>query len=79
MLSSLILVFESTDNRFLLISPVNTSKFDLICRGAYLNCLKFNDCLDFQLHFQYCMSINSFTKIVNVAVIFIISMIFVGI
>ena len=28
-------------------------------KGAYLNCLKFTSCFDFQFHFQYCISIKS--------------------
>ena len=40
-------------------------------KGAYLNCLKFTDCLDFQLHFQNCIYKNSFMKSVNKKIIFI--------
>ena len=39
-------------------------------KGAYLNCLKFTVCLDFQLHFQNCISKNSFMKSVDEKIIF---------
>ena len=40
-------------------------------KGAYLNCLKFTDCLDFQLHFQNCIYKNSFMKSDDEKIIFI--------
>ena len=40
-------------------------------KGAYLNCLKFMDCLDFQLHFKNCIFKNSFMKNVDKKIIFI--------
>ena len=36
-----------------------------------MNCLKFTGCLDFQLHFQNCISKNSFMKSVDEKIIFI--------
>ena len=40
-------------------------------KGAYLNCLKFTGCLDFQLHFQNCISKKSTMKSVDAKIIFI--------
>ena len=40
-------------------------------KGAYLNCLKFTDCLDFQLHFQNCIYKKSFMKSADEKIIFI--------
>ena len=40
-------------------------------KGAYLNCLKFTGCLDFQLHFQNYISKNSFMKSIDEKIIFI--------
>ena len=40
-------------------------------KGAYINCLKFTDCLDFQLHFQNCSYKNLFMKSVDKKIIFI--------
>ena len=42
-----------------------------VFKGAYLNCLKFTGCLDFLLHFQNCISKNSFMKSVDEKIIFI--------
>ena len=36
-----------------------------------LNCLKYTGCLDFQLHFQNCISKNPFMKSVDEKIIFI--------
>ena len=40
-------------------------------KAVYLDCLKFTDCLDFQLHFQNCIDKNSFMKSVDKKIIFI--------
>ena len=40
-------------------------------KGAYLNCLKFTDFLDFQLYFQNCIYKNSFMKSADEKIIFI--------
>ena len=40
-------------------------------KGACLNCLKFTDCLNFQLHFQNCIYKKSFMKSVDKKIILI--------
>ena len=45
--------------------------WELTVKGAYLNCSRFTGCLDFQLHFQNCISKNSFMKSADEKIIFI--------
>ena len=54
-------------------AAIDCHSSDLKCnfKGAYLNCLKFTDCLDFQLHFQNCIYKNSFMKSDDEKIIFI--------
>ena len=43
----------------------------IVIDGTYLNCLKSTACLDFQLHFQNCISKNSFMESDDETIIFI--------
>ena len=65
-----------TSGHFQTIFTLQTKKlpifsFHFYIKDAYPNCLKFTGCLDFQLHFQNCVSENAFMKSADEKIIFI--------